>query len=77
MAAGDVRRLGALITRFAIDDTTLDLTDARLMGGFYPAETHGARLVRWTDGDALILIEPRPDTSWCAIEVASTMDAAA
>ena len=68
---GDIRRLGALVTRFAIGEEELDLAGPRFGKGFHPTERHGARLVRWTNGEAAVAIAPKPAARWCEIEVAA------
>jgi len=54
-APGDVRRLGALVTGLRLDGAAL--ADASYGCGFHPAEHHGGRKVRWTDGDAQIAFD--------------------
>jgi hypothetical protein len=47
------------------------LDDRRLATGFHGVETDGAHVWRWTDGDALLLLEP------CAGPVALDVDVVA
>jgi hypothetical protein len=54
---GDERRLGAAITRLLVDDDDLTLNDPRLVSGFHALETTGGRSWRWTDGDAVLLLD--------------------
>ena len=57
-ADGDARRLGALIADLSIDDAVIEMTDRRLRRGFHKMEVHGERTVRWTNGHAVIAVEP-------------------
>ncbi len=68
---GDIRQLGALITRIRIDGAPIDLEDPRLTDGFYPVETHGSVHPRWTDGAASIMLDPRLHSEIWEIEVGS------
>jgi len=52
----DRRRLGALLTGLRVDGETIGLDDARLGLGFHAIETHGDRAVRWTDGEAILVV---------------------
>ena len=71
----DVRRLGALIRGFVLEGVPFELADPRFVRGFYPVETHGENVVRWTDGEALVVLDPKPFTRWCEISVASVIEA--
>ncbi len=54
--AGDVRRLGALVTEVRLGGVGVRLDDGRLGLGFHDLEVHGAQPVRWTDGAASIRV---------------------
>ena len=71
---GDIRRLGALITGFSIGDDVLDLADVCFVDGFHLQELHGMQPVRWTNGEAVVAIMPRPVGRWCEIEVAAVTE---
>ena len=70
-AAGDARWLGALVRGISLDGVRLDLNDNRLGRGFYPLEAQAAGDVRWTDGEALLLLDPVDEPQWCDIDVAA------
>jgi hypothetical protein len=55
--AGDARPLGALLLDVTVDGRGLPLSDARLCRGFHASEMHGARIVRWTDGNGVIALQ--------------------
>jgi hypothetical protein len=53
---GDERRLGVAIADVQIDGESIPLTDLRLQQGFHDIEP--GRALRWTDGNAYIVLEP-------------------
>jgi hypothetical protein len=53
----DRRRLGAAISAVACAGIPVALDDRRLATGFHGLEGDGAQAWRWTDGDALLLLE--------------------
>ena len=75
-ARDDGRQLGALISGFWIDGEAIELGDERFADGFHPAETHGERWVRWTDGDGTVALTASDLERWCEIEVWAVMDGA-
>ncbi len=70
-APGDARPLGAQIRGVAVQKVAIDLADRRLTQGFYPIETDGASKLRWTNGEAVIELDPVGHNRWCEIEVAA------
>lgn len=68
---GDARRLGALITAIRVDGSALAMDDPRLGLGFHEPERHGNRLVRWTDGAAVVGVGPGQGARVVEIDVAS------
>jgi hypothetical protein len=73
-AEGDRRPLGALICGISIDGTPLPLRDPRLVRGFHPAETHGPNTVRWTNGEATLVLPPTVGSCVVDIDVGALMD---
>jgi hypothetical protein len=56
----DARVLGALIAGLRLDGESIDLADRCLARGFHPVEHHGIHQVRWTTGEAVLRLTPRP-----------------
>jgi hypothetical protein len=54
----DRRVLGSLLRAVLVDGAEIDLRDGRLGLGFHEVEVHGARRVRWTDGNAVVRLGP-------------------
>ena len=54
--APDVRRLGVLVSEIMFEGRNVELSDACLDTGFHLLERHGERIVRWTDGDARMML---------------------
>ncbi len=53
---GDERHLGVAIAEVQIDGEVVPLTDLRLQQGFHDIESK--RALRWTNGNAYIVLEP-------------------
>jgi T5SS/PEP-CTERM-associated repeat protein len=70
-APGDARPLGAQIRGVKVHKVAIDLADRRLTQGFYPIETDGASKLRWTNGEAVIELDPVGYNRWCEIDVAA------
>jgi hypothetical protein len=68
---GDRRTLGALIAGVTLDATALDPTDRCFRRGFHPIETHGARRVRWTTGDAVLAFPAANKPRRLVLEIAA------
>jgi hypothetical protein len=73
----DRRRLGALIRALCIDGRDVALDDARLGLGFHEPERHGAAAVRWTDGAAMLRLDPADGCSVVPGERRLSIDVAA
>jgi hypothetical protein len=71
--SGDARTLGALVVGLRLDGHEVALNDISLARGFHPAETHGTRLVRWTDGNGVITFHAAPAERWMEIDVSAIM----
>jgi hypothetical protein len=54
----DRRRLGVAVGRLSIDGETVALSDRRLRRGFHPLESNADGAWRWTDGDAVLALDP-------------------
>ncbi len=57
---GDPRHLGIAIYRLVMDETPIPLDSPALVRGFHRAETGQDLTWRWTDGEALLILPPRP-----------------
>jgi hypothetical protein len=57
---GDPRQLGVAILQLAMDETPIPLESPALVRGFHRAESGEGLTWRWTDGDALLILPPRP-----------------
>ncbi len=66
---GDARRLGIAIADVQLDGKTVPLTDLRLQQGFYDIENGGT--LRWTNGDAYIVLDAVPYTRVLRLRVMS------
>jgi hypothetical protein len=66
-AAGDRRRLGALLAAVRLDDAALPAIC--FASGFHAPESHDGRAVRWTDGDAVLTLPPAPSPRVLDVEV--------
>jgi hypothetical protein len=71
--AGDRRRLGALVTGVGLDGRAIDLTDRCLSRGFHPPERHGTACVRWTNGEAVVRIDPAAHRRVVQVDVGDVM----
>lgn len=56
MAGGDARQLGVAVVEVQVDGAVVPLTDLRLQQGFHDIDGG----LRWTDGDAYIVLDPAP-----------------
>lgn len=57
---GDKRRLGVAVTGLWLGDDELPLEGPALIRGFHRAEANDKLAWRWTDGEALLVLTPRP-----------------
>lgn len=57
---GDGRRLGVAVLRLVVDATEIPLDSPALVRGFHRAEADQSMAWRWTDGEALLILPPRP-----------------
>ena len=57
---GDSRKLGVAILAIQIGTTDLPLDHPSLVRGFHRAETGEGQTWRWTDGDAMLILQPKP-----------------
>jgi len=64
------------IVGFSIDGEQIDLKASNFTKGFYAPETKGKRTVRRADGEALVVIEPRPTERLCEVEMWMSANAA-
>lgn len=58
--AGDLRRLGVAFSRLFVEATEIPLDSPVFVRGFHRAERNTETAWRWTDGDALLILPPRP-----------------
>ncbi len=70
---GDHRTLGALITSLHLDGAPIALFDPRLISGFHAVEQHGAQIVRWTNGEAVLMLAPSAGERMLDIGVATLL----
>jgi len=71
---GESRRLGAAIVRLAIDDVAVALDAATFADGFHAIEEG---FMRWTNGTALVWLDPAPLARHLEIDVCRLVEAAA
>lgn len=57
---GDSRKLGVAVFRITVDDIEISLDSPALVRGFHRAETGEGLAWRWTDGEALMIMQPKP-----------------
>jgi hypothetical protein len=57
---GDGRRLGVAVARLVVESTDIPLESPALVRGFHRAESGQGLTWRWTDGEALLLLPPKP-----------------
>lgn len=77
---GDGRRLGVAVARLVVESTDIALESPALVRGFHRVESGQGLTWRWTDGEALLLLPPKPVpqslsvyfTNWHLILVPST-----
>jgi hypothetical protein len=58
--AGDPRHLGVAIYQLTMDGVPISLDSPALVRGFHRVESNDALSWRWTDGEALLILPPRP-----------------
>jgi hypothetical protein len=57
---GDGRKLGVAVFRLAIENIEIPLDSPSLVRGFHRAESGEGMTWRWTDGEALLIMPPKP-----------------
>lgn len=67
---GDGRRLGVAVLRIQVESNDIPLDSPALIRGFHRAEAGEGLTWRWTDGDALIILPPRPAPQTLAVHIA-------
>jgi len=68
---GDPRHLGVAIVRLAMGDVSIPLDSPALVRGFHRAEANDELTWRWTDGEALMILPPRPHEQVLLVVVTS------
>lgn len=58
--AGDSRKLGVALFRLILETTEIPLDSTMLVRGFHRAESNAEMSWRWTDGEALLILPPKP-----------------
>jgi len=66
---GDSRHLGVAIYHIAMDGTAIPMESPALVRGFHRAESGDDLTWRWTDGEALLILPPRPSEQTLAIGI--------
>jgi hypothetical protein len=66
---GDGRRLGVAILRMQLETMDIPLDNAGLIRGFHRAESGEGLTWRWTDGDALLILQPKPVAQVLSIHI--------
>jgi T5SS/PEP-CTERM-associated repeat protein len=69
---GDRRWLGVAVSRITLDGAPIALDAQELSAGFYARETDGQASWRWTTGDAVLVLPPRPVPRVLEVTVAFT-----
>lgn len=67
---GDGRKLGVAVLRIVIESAEIPLDSPALVRGFHRAESGEGMTWRWTDGEALLILQPKPVLQ--TLEVATT-----
>lgn len=57
---GEQRKLGVAIVSILLDNDTIPLDSPALIRGFHSPEANEAMTWRWTDGEALLVLTPKP-----------------
>ncbi len=57
---GDGRRLGVAVVKLQVDSIGIPLDSPALVRGFHRAEAGEGLTWRWTDGEALLILPPKP-----------------
>jgi hypothetical protein len=57
----------------ALDGAALPLAGPALPRGFHEVEQHGARQVRWTNGEGVLCLAPSEEPRSLAVEVGAVM----
>ncbi len=70
---GDHRTLGALITSLHLEGTPIALFALCLTSGFHAVEQHGGQIVRWTNGEAVLMLAPNTGERTLEIGVATLL----
>lgn len=57
---GETRKLGVAIFGLSVETTAISLDSPALVRGFHRSETGEGLTWRWTDGEALLIMQPKP-----------------
>ena len=66
---GDARKLGVAIFRLSIEGNDIALDSPALVRGFHRAETGEGLTWRWTDGEALLIMQPKPTPQTLSVHI--------
>ena len=67
--AGDSRKLGVAIFRLDVEGSDIPLDSPALVRGFHRAETGEGLVWRWTDGEALLIMQPQPISQILSVHI--------
>ena len=65
----DHRRLGLIVAGVTLDGRAVPPDSASLRVGFHVVETHNGLSWRWTDGAALLVLQPSPEPRRLVVDV--------
>lgn len=68
-ASDDGRKLGIAIFRIAVEASDIPLESPALVRGFHRPESGDGATWRWTDGEALLILPPRPVTQTLSVHI--------
>lgn len=66
---GDSRTLGVALFRLIVEATEIPLDSPILVRGFHRAESNAEMSWRWTDGEALLILPPKPVPQTLSIHI--------
>ena len=66
---GETRKLGVAIFGLSVEASTIELDSPALVRGFHRAESGEGLTWRWTDGEALLIMQPKPSPQLLSVHI--------